>query len=104
LAISGRSVLIAGSGRATLDAGRTEDLLIAGTTSWDDNEAELAAILNERNLHGTASLLSSKTVQSNNARNELDGTNTLDLIFADLKSKKRDELSEDLVHDQIVEI
>lgn len=41
----GRSVLIGGLGKSTLKAGSAGDLLIAGSTDYDQNSADLAAIL-----------------------------------------------------------
>jgi Ca2+-binding RTX toxin-like protein len=45
---SGRSVLIAGRGNdVDVTGGASDDILIAGTTSYDDNNAALMAILAE---------------------------------------------------------
>jgi hypothetical protein len=43
----GRDVLIGGSGPSTLHAGPGGDILIGGTTSYDNNAAALGAVLAE---------------------------------------------------------
>src|SRR5207249_8850876 len=43
----GRDILIGGAGQATLQAGSGGDLLIGGTTAYDNNAAALAAVLAE---------------------------------------------------------
>src|SRR4029077_5392324 len=43
----GRDILIGGAGQATLQAGAGGDILIGGTTAYDNNAAALAAVLAE---------------------------------------------------------
>src|SRR5260370_40332291 len=43
----GQDILIGGAGQATLQAGSGGDILIGGTTAYDNNAAALAAILAE---------------------------------------------------------
>jgi Ca2+-binding RTX toxin-like protein len=88
---SGRNLLIAGSGASVLYGG-TDDLLIAGTTSFDNNVAALTALRTEwsrtdidyltriADLSGTQTgglngsyLLTSQTVTSNGGGNALYG-------------------------------
>jgi Ca2+-binding RTX toxin-like protein len=44
---AGRSVLIGGTGTGTITGGAKGDIVIAGSTSFDSNQAALAAILTE---------------------------------------------------------
>src|SRR6266446_10861510 len=43
----GRDLLIGGAGQSTLQAGAGGDILIGGTTTYDNNAAALAAVLAE---------------------------------------------------------
>src|SRR5262249_37003495 len=100
--------LIGGAGQATLQAGVGDDILIGGTTDYDNNAAALAAILAEwsrtdidyatRIAHLTGSMsgglngsyvLNSNTVRGNRQADNLYGgtgmdwfmTGTTDVIF-----------------------
>ena len=112
---TGRNVLIAGPGHALLEGTSNEDLIIAGTTDFDANEAALIAILNEwtttydannaqndfnqRKLDletgigvvdGVTIQLDSATVHSNDARNRIEGGGGLDLLFIVQSGKDAD--------------
>jgi hypothetical protein len=98
---TGRNILIAGSGASALSGNAQDDLLIAGTTSFDANLAALEALRNEwtrtdaeyltriAQLTGTQSgglngayLLTGQTVTSNGGGNDLYGGLGLDWFFA----------------------
>jgi hypothetical protein len=112
---SARNLLIAGPGTATLQAGSAGDILIGGTTSYDNNttsdQTALAYIMAEWDSSASYStrvgqldgklktglngqyLLNSTTVSDNNAADLLYGDslatgNTLDWYFAHLKGKR----------------
>jgi len=93
--------LIGGSGPSTLRAGSGGDILIGGTTSYDNNVAALAAVLAEwsrtdidyatriGHLNGTISgglngsyLLNTSSVQKDGMVNDLYGGAGLDWYFA----------------------
>ena len=97
----GQDILIGGGGQATLQAGAGGDILIGGTTAYDNNTAALAAVLAEwsrididyatRIAHLTGSLsgglngsnvLSSGTVHSNGLADNLYGGAGMDWYFA----------------------
>jgi len=92
-----RNILIAGSSKSTLIGGDDEDLLIAGTTAYDADIAQLAAIVAEwirtdeqygvrvNNLTNGAGvpLLNATTVTGNGGGNTLNGAGALALIFSD---------------------
>jgi hypothetical protein len=98
----GRDILIGGAGRATLQAGVGDDILIGGTTAYDNNAAALAAILAEwgsaddyltriARLTGTMGgglngpyLLNAGTVHGNGLADYLYGGPGLDWYFAGL--------------------
>jgi Ca2+-binding RTX toxin-like protein len=107
IAGKGRDLLIAGAGASRLIGNSGDDILIAGTTAFDDNEAALYAIMAEwtssrsyadrvANLSGTGSgpsnngnyfLIASgpnATVFDNGASNVLNGGSGLDWFFANL--------------------
>jgi hypothetical protein len=106
IAGKGRNLLIGGSGPAHLVGNSGDDILIAGTTAFDHNDAALAAIMAEwtsarsyadrvANLSGTGSgprengnvfLIASgpnATVFDNGAIDVLDGGSGMDWFFAD---------------------
>jgi hypothetical protein len=106
IAGKGRDLLIGGSGPAHLVGNSGDDILIAGTTAFDHNDAALAAIMAEwtsarsyadrvANLSGTGSgprengndfLIASgpnATVFDNGAIDVLDGGSGMDWFFAD---------------------
>jgi hypothetical protein len=103
----GRDLLIGGAGAAHLVGNSGDDILIAGTTAFDNNEAALAAIMAEwtsnrsyadrvANLSGTGTGPSSNgsyyliasgpsaTVFDNGASNVLNGGGGMDWFFANL--------------------
>jgi Ca2+-binding RTX toxin-like protein len=105
IAGQGRDLLIGGSGAAQLVGNSGDDILIAGTTAFDHNQAALAAIMAEwtsarsyadrvANLSGTGSgprangnvfLIASgpaETVFANNAVNVLHGGSGMSWFFA----------------------
>ena len=95
----GRDILIGGSGPSTLQAGSGGDILIGGTTAYDNNAAALAALLaewgrtdmtygqrmanllNGGGLNGSY-LLNTSTVQADSSTNYLYGGAGLDWYFA----------------------
>jgi Ca2+-binding RTX toxin-like protein len=99
---SGRSLLIGGTGSATMKGGPADDILIAGTTSFDSNHAALMSILAEwqrtdktyaqriadlRNgggLNGTSKLIRGTTVLDDDGSDTLTGGPGLDWFFANL--------------------
>jgi hypothetical protein len=100
---SGRSILVGGAGKSSITGGQADDILIAGTTTFDANEAALMAILKEwqrtdktyaqriadlRNgggFNGTNKLVWGATVHDNDpAAATLTGGPGLDWFFADL--------------------
>jgi Peptidase M10 serralysin C terminal len=99
---SGRSILIGGAGTSTIKGGPADDILIAGTTSFDANHAALMSILAEwqrtdktyaqriadlRNgggLNGTTKLIWGATVQDDDGSDTLTGGPGLDWFFANL--------------------
>jgi hypothetical protein len=108
---SGGNVLIAGPGRAALEGSSTGDLLIGGTTTYDQVEVALMAILKEWDssaslttrvgqltgtlpggVNGSVLLTTGHdgTVSSNGGANRLDGEGGLDLYFADLTGAHTD--------------
>jgi hypothetical protein len=89
------NLLIAGATPSTLNAGDSGDILIAGTTDYDMDEAALRGIAEYWSgpddyatrvaslLSGTGiSLLDAGTVHGNGGGNTLTSNGTLDLIFA----------------------
>jgi hypothetical protein len=97
----GRDILIGGAGQATLQAGGGGDILVGGTTAFDNNSAALAAILAEwsrtdidyvtRIAHLTGGLggglngnefLNANTVSTNNLADSLYGGAGMDWFFA----------------------
>jgi Ca2+-binding RTX toxin-like protein len=97
----GRDILIGGAGKATIQAGAGDDILIGGTTAYDNNAAALAAILAEwsrsdidyatRIAHLTGSMtgglngsnfLNSSTVHNNGQANNLYGGPGMDWFLA----------------------
>jgi len=109
----GHDLLIGGSGASTLRSQGGDDILIAGTTAFDDNEAALSAIMAEwtsgrdyatrvANLSGTGSgpsangsyyLIASGpkgTVFDNGATDVLEGGSGMDWFFANL--------AQDIIH------
>jgi Ca2+-binding RTX toxin-like protein len=97
----GRDILIGGAGQATLEAGAGGDILIGGTTAYDNNAAALAAVLAEwsrtdidyttriAHLTGNMSgglngsyLLKAGTVQGNGLADNLYGGPGMDWYFA----------------------
>ena len=85
---SGSAVLIGGTGNDHIQAGSGNTILIGGTTNYDSNVAALAAILNEWATAGTDSMLTTSSVQSDGAHNELTGGAGTDVFFAG----KRDDV------------
>jgi hypothetical protein len=99
---SGRSLLVGGTGSATIKGGSADDILIAGTTSFDSNHAALMSILAEwqrtdktyaqriadlRNgggLNGTTKLIRGTTVLDDDGSDTLTGGPGLDWFFANL--------------------
>ena len=99
---SGRSLLIGGTGSATIKGGPADDLLIAGTTSFDSNHAALMSILAEwqrtdktyaqriadlkhgGGLNGTTKLIWGTTVHDDDGADTLTGGPGLDWFFANL--------------------
>ncbi len=97
---TGRNLMIAGASAATLIGGAGEDILIGGTTSWDNNAGAIAAIMAEwsrtdlsyrqRMVHivrgggynGTF-VLNPNTVDGNGQANLLYGYSGRDLFFFD---------------------
>ncbi len=106
-AASGRSLLIGGSGPSTLTSGSAGDIMIGGTTTFDLNDAALAAILAEwesaddyntrfyrlegqesGGLNGSYDLIWGTTVLANNHSDTLVGSTVgLDWFFAELTGK-----------------
>lgn len=99
---SGRSLLIGGTGSATIKGGPADDLLIAGTTSFDSNHAAPMSILAEwqrtdktyaqriadlkhgGGLNGTTKLIWGTTVHDDDGADTLTGGPGLDWFFANL--------------------
>jgi hypothetical protein len=96
----GRNLMIAGATAATLVGGTGEDILIGGTTAWDDNPAALAAIMAEwsrtdlsyrqRLVHlvrggglNGSYVLNPSTVTANGLANTLTGDGGRDIFFVD---------------------
>jgi hypothetical protein len=106
-AASGRSLLIGGSGPSNLTSGSAGDILIGGTTSYDTNDAALAALLAEwqsadayntrfyrlegrqsGGLNGSYHLVWGTSVKANNYSDTLVGSKVgLDWFFAQLSGK-----------------
>ena len=94
----GRDILIGGAGQATLQAGAGGDILIGGTTDYDNNAAALAAVLAEwsssdtydnRRAHLTSGgglngsyQLNTGTVHDNGLADKLYGGAGMDWFFA----------------------
>jgi hypothetical protein len=109
-AAGGRSLLIGGSGPSTLTAGSAGDILIGGTTSYDTNNAALAALLAEwqsaddyttrfnrleglqsGGLNGSYHLIWGTTVKDNKSPDTLVGSTAgLDWFFAQLSGTSAD--------------
>jgi alpha-L-arabinofuranosidase len=105
-----RSLLIGGSNSGTLTSGAAGDILIGGTTSYDNNNVALAAILAEwqsaddyntrfnrieglqsGGLNGSYDLVWGTTVKDNNHSDTLVGSTIgLDWFFAQLTGKQKD--------------
>jgi hypothetical protein len=98
---TGRNLMIAGASSATLMGGTGEDILIGGTTSWDNDPVAIAAIMAEWSrtdigyrqrmvhivrgggLNGTYRL-NPTTVFGNGKANPIQGKSGRDLFFADV--------------------
>jgi hypothetical protein len=99
----GKDILIGGAGQATLQAGGGGDILIGGTTAYDNNAAALAAILAEWTssddyatrmarltgstggmniINGTYYFLNDSPLKGNNLADNLYGGAGLDWYFA----------------------
>jgi hypothetical protein len=107
----GRDILIGGAGKAELDAGAGDTILIGGTTDYDNNAAALAAILAEwsssddyatriARLMGTMSgglngsyLLNASTVHDNGQADTLVGGAGLDWFLAGMADVIRNRTS-----------
>ncbi len=111
---AGRDLLIAGAFASSLVGGDGDDILIAGTTNYDNDQTELQAIIAEwtsaddyatrvanlMNGEDAAPLLNATTVSSNGGGNTLDGNAGLDFFFAnmdDLDTLYGDPLTEEFV-------
>jgi hypothetical protein len=110
-AASGRSLLIGGAGGDTLTAGAAGDILIGGTTIFDDNDAALTAILAEwqssdsyntrfdrlegresGGLNGSVHLIAGTTVKEDGRSDVLNGGAGFDWYFARLSGGEVDTI------------
>lgn len=105
---TGPNVLIAGKGAASVEGNHAGDVLIGGWTDYDSNEEALYAVLREWSstapyatrvkhlmsgggLNGQA-MLNAMTVHDNKKSDSLEGNAGLDLFFADLSGRNKDDV------------
>jgi phospholipase C len=119
---AGRSILIGGTGHDEIHAGAGDALLIAGSTKFDANIAALKALMSEWNstdaypqrvafLTGGATggkngkyLLDATTVFTDKSEDELTGGAGMDLFFAHLSGKHRDDVDAVAAGETVVNI
>jgi len=110
--------LIGGAGQATLQAGSGGDILIGGTTPYDNNAAALAAILAEWGssddyatriarltgstggqnvINGTYFFLNASAINSHSLADNLYGGAGMDWYFAGMTAVLRNETPDEMV-------